>query len=364
MNKHLISVLVFLYLIFSSTFSLSYMLADYDNNWTNNTSEHRLENQTTGIWTTLAAGHAMQSISVTSGQGVRGNAAKIDVTSYGDDGLFKIYFAYDENRYATLDASKDSNRMILYSKIPYAGDGNEHTFHIGTYSKNPATANSTSNVGMHWYHYFEIRGNDTYWMKFYINKHPQHKVSSDDPPPNNPTMPEFDYFDGLTRMYFQMKYSPFESNWPGAYTVMVDEIEFYNEARIENEYSINGVVITYFGDGEFDIDWSSFSQYHIMTGTYEVKYSKTPINTDTDYNNAELLPGSPTNGWGSKNIGHHDNHYRANFTIQNIDEQSTYYFAIKDIGNNTSHQTKMVNYTLNHTENTQLQPPTNVNITN
>ncbi len=360
------------YLIFSILFLIppftqAALLADYDNNWIENTTQERLENTSTDIWTTLDTGHAVQSIELAENAGVRGRAAKTNVLSYGSDGLFKNYFAYDEDRYATLDASKNTNRMILYAKIPYAGDGSQHTFHIGTYSKNPATAASTSNVGMHWYHYYEVRGNDEYWMKFYMNEHPQHMVSSDDAPVNNPTLPEFDYFDGLTRIYFQMKYSPFESNWPGPYSILIDEISFYKENRIENDYSINGVVITYFGNGKFDIDWSSFSQYAVMPGTYEIKYSTEPILTDQDYANANLVPSSPQNGWGEDNIGHHENHYRASFTISKINNNLTYYFAIKDLYENHPQTFKLVDYSVNAVNSDQsitIVAPKNVSITN
>ena len=323
--------------------SMAGILADYDANWINNTTDKRLENSQSDIWTTLDGDHGTQTISF--GDGVIGNAAKTDVTAYGDDGLYKIYFAYDEDRYSTLNAATNSNRMVMYAKIPHASS--EHTFHIGTYSKNPATSSSTSNLGNHWYHYYETKGNDEYWMKFYMNLHPQHEVSSDDAPDNNPTMPEFDYFSGLTRLYFQMKYSSFESSWPGPYTVLVDEIEFYNETRIENDYSINGVVITYYGNGTFELDWSSFSQYAVMPGTYEIKYSTSPIESTTDYQNASLVPSSPSSGWGMENVGHHDNHYRANFTISNINGDATYYFAIKDLTSSHPQEPKVVDYSIN-----------------
>ena len=360
--KKYLAILILSNLCFAPISAISSMLADYDANWENNTAENQIENTQTNIWTTLDTGHAIQSISLGQNSGVHGNAAKTDITAYGTDGLFKNYFAYDEDRYATLDASKNTNRMILYAKIPYAGDGNEHTFHIGTYSKNPATASSTTNVGMHWYHYYEVRGNDQYWMKFYMNEHPQHMVSNDDPPPNNPTLPEFDYFDGLTRLYLQMAYSPFKSSWPGPYTVLVDEIEFYQETRTENDYSINGVVITYFGNGTFDIDWSSFSQYDIMPGTYEIRYSNAPVTTEDQYQAAPLVPGSPSAGWGEENVGHHDNHYRASFTIPNFDQNLTYYFAIKDLYEGHPQEFKLVDYKVapDGTTSQIIPPPSNV----
>jgi hypothetical protein len=319
-------------------------LANYDAGWLVNSVDKRLEHSESGVWTTLSGSHGVQEISIDPSAGVRSAAAKIDVTSYGKNGLFKIYFAYDRNRYTTLAAPDSHNRMILYVTIPSAGAGREHTFHIGTYSKNPLTAGSTSQIGYHWYHYYKLRGNSkNYWTKMYMDKHPQHAVGSKIAPDNNPTS-GFDYFDGLTRLYLQMKYSPFKSNWPGPYTMYVDEIEFYTESRPENEYSINSVAITYFGNGEFDIDWSSFSLYDIHKETFEVKYSYSPINTTDDYSRAQLVPGSPTSGWGQENIGRYDNYYRVNFQIPNMDESKIIYFAIKDLYPGNTKDLKRVDY--------------------
>ncbi|OUR99168.1 hypothetical protein A9Q81_11355 [Gammaproteobacteria bacterium 42_54_T18] len=353
-----------LYISIFSGFATAEPFADYDTDWQHNSVDKRLEHTASTIWTTLAGGHAVQEISLAPNAGAKGAAAKIDVTEYGDDGLFKIYFAYDEDRYTTLSAPVGQNRMVLYVTIPSAGEGNEHTFHIGTYSKDPATAHTTSNVGNHWYHYYELRGtNENYWTKMYMDTHPQHEVSSKVPPEENPTSPSgFNYFDGLSRLYLQMRYSAFQSNWPGPYTMYVDEVEFYDETRTENEYSINSVAITYRGAGEFDIDWSSFSLYDIHNETYEVKYSSNPINTTADYDNAQLLPGTPAGGWGLDNVGHHDNHYRANFTIAGLDESKTIYFAIKDLYADHPKELKRVDYLVGGSGDSKPKAPAGLKV--
>lgn len=349
--------------------SIAGTLADYDSGWSLNSSTNRLEHGDSGIWTTLDNSHAIQNITIGNGNGIEGNSAKVDITGYGTDGLFKIYFAYDEDRYSTLKAAAGNNRMFLYVTIPAAGNGDaEHTFHIGTYSKNPETARSTTNLGNHWYHYYQLRGNDKgYWTKMYMDERPQHVVSSKITPDTNPTAVEgFDYFDGLTRLYLQMRYSPFESNWPGPYTMHVDHVVFYNEARPENDYSINGVAITYRGTGEFDLDWSSFSVYERHQETFEVRYSYAPINTETDYQAAKTVPGSPSGGWGQENMGSHDNHYRANFVIPSFDESRTVYFAIKDLYSDHPKALKRVDYNVGSAvpvaEKIPPMPPSNVSI--
>jgi hypothetical protein len=340
--------------LLSSTNVNANMFADYESSWKENSVAGQLEH-TSGVWTMLVTSHGEQKISIDSTYGVDGRSAKIDVVGYGADGLFKILFAYNENRYTTLDAPKGHNRMTLNVTIPYAGSNENHMFHIGTYAKDPNTASMSSTLGNHWYHYYELRGSKgNYWTKMYMDEHPQHEVSNDEPPSINPTIGEgFNYFDGLTRLYLQMRYSPFETTWPGPYTMHVDEIEFYTETRVENDYSINSPAITYQGNGEFDIDWTSFSQYDIHNNTFEIRYSFTPINTETDYNNANLVPGSPSAGWGEGNLGRTRNYYRATFTIPNIDESKKIYFAIKDLYASHPKDLKRIDYQIINGGNNQ-----------
>jgi len=93
------------------------MNADYDTGWIENTDESRLEHTPSWIWNTLAGGHAVQNISIDPTAWVKWAAAKIDIVGYWDDGLFKIWTTYNENRFVTLDASKNTNRMVLYTTI-------------------------------------------------------------------------------------------------------------------------------------------------------------------------------------------------------------------------------------------------------
>ncbi|RLI99105.1 MAG: hypothetical protein DRP06_04225 [Candidatus Aenigmatarchaeota archaeon] len=59
---------------------------------------------------------------------------------------------------------------------------------------------------------------------------------------------------------------------------------------------VNSVAATYFGDGEFNIDWHSFSAYKLHYETFEVRYSTSPFENDTNYNNSAIVPGSPAGG--------------------------------------------------------------------
>ncbi len=328
--------------------AFSGVVADYSPGaWELNEEENRVENASTGIWNTISTDHAMpQILELTNNLGIGGIPGYLitHINGFGTDGNFKIYIAYDANRYHTLGASKDTNRMYLYMSLP---NGN-FTFHIGTYSKDPTI--STSGLGMHYYHYFSLQGNDNqYWTKLLINKHPQHQVGEKYDPGDNPTeVNGYDYFDGMSRMYLQMRWSEWQDDESlfSPYDVQVDEIVFYQEDRQENTYSINSLAVTYFGEGEFNLDWRSFSQYEIHHETFEVRYSTQPIETDEDYNAATLVPGSPSGGWGQENIGHHENAYRAHFTIPGASCGDTYYFAIKDLYPSHPKTFTVINYTI------------------
>lgn len=319
------------------------LLADFGDGWIMNgvlRAEH-----TSGIWNTLDTGHADQEMSIVAKSGGGGNALQIDVTAYGNDGLYKHYIAYEESHNNTLDAPKGHNRFVMLCKMPTAGGSNVHTFHLGTYSEDPDNSVGSS-LGNHWYHYYRFRGNDAYFMKVYMDERATHVVgNSSSNPPTNPTSGDgFDYFDGFTRLYWQMAYSPFQSSFPGPYVVQVADLKFYTEPRVENEFSINNVVVSYFGGGEFDVDWTSWSPYERRVEVFDVRYSLTPIETLADFTAASVVPGQPAEGWGHEFVGHHDNHIRANFVIPGMNEAATYYFAIQDTYSGHTNALKRVDY--------------------
>ncbi len=307
-----------------------------------NTTENRFETTLDSeLWITMDMGHSKQIPSVISGNGYDGQPGfgQVDIISYGDDGDYKTYIFYKANRYDNAyEYTAGNNRMTLYMKLP---DGKFH-FHLGTYTRDPSVPATSTNMGAHYYHYYDIKGtNNKYWTKMTMNNHPTHQVNVETDPGDNPE--SWNYIEGLTRIYHEMKYSTWPGEWK-PYSVQIDGIGFYNEARPENDYSINNICATYYGNGEFNLDWRSFSQYDIHYETFEVRYATSPINTITDYNNAILVPGSPEGGWGKENIGHHDNGYRANFTLPSVVKGKTYYFAVKDLYPNHPKEITRIDY--------------------
>ncbi|HQP55891.1 MAG TPA: hypothetical protein PLN83_07260 [Syntrophorhabdus sp.] len=358
--KRVLQFTLFIYpILFFGWATVSYagdMLCDYDSPWSLNSDAGRLEYGPSqrDLWTLLDTGHAVQNISIDN-NGRTGKACKVDVTGYGSDGDFKIYTLYYYDKLHVCPISKGNNRMILYSRVP---NGN-FTWHIGTYSTNPS---NPDREGVHYYHYYEnVQGNgNRYWTKFYMDEHPQHLVESKSDPGSNPTLSRgWDYFSGLRRMYFEMKYSEWNGDWQ-PYTVWIDDIEFYKETLEENTTSINSVSIVYMGSGKFTINWAGISQYLVHNERYQVKYSLTPIISLTDWNNASFVPGMPQGGYGSENVGHYSNDYHATFIVPALNEDRIIYFAIRDITPGGDNRLKRVDYSVSSNNLRDTTPPSSV----
>ena len=357
-KKYYAIIFLMILLFFDVRVGITGMLADFDLNWSLNTTDmivERSDSIPAGLLNTLDTGHASpQVFSLNSdvGEGAEGDTGYLhtSVDGFGSDGDYKTYIMYwgDHDISSGGYYTKDTNRMVMYTKLP---DG-EFIFHLGTYSRTPGTTGS--NMGRHFYHYLNLKGNNNkYWTKIIFNQHPTHEVDSKIDPGDNPC--SWDYFEGLTRIYWEMKYSTWPDAW-APYTVSVDNIEFYWEDRIENTTSINSISATYFGGGEFNIDWQSFSVYEIHYETFEVRYSKAPIEDATDYANATIVPGSPSDGWGQENIGHHDNDYRANFTLPSVSTGTRYYFAVKDLYSSHPKDFTRIDYLIQNGVNSSPPP--------
>ena len=93
--------------------------------------------------------------------------------------------------------------------------------------------------------------------------------------------------------------------------------------------------MTYFGEGEFIINWQSYGLFGAshVDDRFKIKYSTTgPIDTLTDWENATSVPGEPVDGWGRRDTSSTtDSSMRAHFKINPIDESKIYYFAVRDM---------------------------------
>ncbi len=348
-------------LVCGSAYADGYISCDVADGWSYDAVNGWMEtgNLSSDNRVTLDGGHGTQTMSQDS-SGYTGECCQVDITAYGEDGDWKIYPLYKAASGCIFQNGAGYNRAYFYAKVPKLTGTDRYTFHFGTYSKDPTIGKcECSNDGNHFYHYYErIIGSSDYWMKVYVDLHPQHEVNEKTDPGNNPTMNKattcypdnfategWDYFAGMTRAYWEMKYSPWDNNeaeW-SAYTCYFDDYTWYNETYDENTTSINSVLIEYWGDGHFRLNWAGVSQYVEHTQRYEVKYSTSQI-TSENWASASYPSDMPSGGYGAENVGHYNNDYHADFTIPGFNEDTTIYFAIKDITPGGDDRLKRVDY--------------------
>ena len=100
----------------------------------------------------------------------------------------------------------DFNRLTFWAKPSVSVAGREDgggTLQVGTYIR-PHDASDAAWQGRHFYHVFDVSFHAGQWHYFVLNRTPQHEVGGDSSKnwPENPVAPQVNYFDGLTRFYF------------------------------------------------------------------------------------------------------------------------------------------------------------------
>ena len=220
-----------------------------------------------------------------------------------------------------IEEAYGANRFTAWIKIhPDYELKADRNLHFGTYTRDPVTG-SPYQDGEHYYHYYNIPGG--YWTKIIANEHPTHKTSyQGNYIENNPTAPEWNYYDGFTRFYISLPHDP--DNPPeGEWEWYIDELEFYHEDEPE-DIEITSISCTYFGAGHFQLNWRGGLKVASPSNHYELRYSTSPI-TNANYNSATMAPGC-------SDITKVDGSYNwmtADFSIPVT--SGTAYFAIRDI---------------------------------
>ena len=240
---------------------------------------------------------------------------------------------YIDNRSSRtlIEEAYGANRFKAWIKLPVGfTQAPDNNFHFGTYTRDPEIYSNVQ--GSHYYHYFNLPGSP-YWTKIIANTHPTHHTGSKEDVPDNPTLSKgWNYYDGFTRFYFEIKSNcGMEGNWDW----YIDEVEFYHEDEPENTVSINSVACSYFGEGHFQLNWRG--EYCTWNNShYEVRYSTSPI-TNANYLSAQIAPGCSnvakisargTYSW-----------VKADFTIPIT--SGTAYFAIKDLDSDNPYVTRI-----------------------
>lgn len=148
---------------------------------------------------------------------------------------------------------------------------------FGTYAK--TDDGSPSNQGAHYYHHLDPNVYTGKTIYVDINRTVQHQVSADSNInwPENPTAPGFNYFDGLTRFYFDT----LEGNWSGA-TCQFSPVTF-EKILGEPDQQVSSVTYGYTGT-RYEVAWSGPKN---STLKFDIAYSGQSMKT------AGFLSGIP-----------------------------------------------------------------------
>lgn len=156
--------------------------------------------------------------------------------------------------------------------VPGENDGS-YSFHIGTYVKRTSDTGD-NNQGQHYYHHFDPNVYANQWIYVEVTRLPQHKVSQNSSAnwPENPELSSsgVNYFDGLTRFYFDTTGG---GKWSGQ-TCWFDDFVFEKKAG-EPDTHVGGTTATYNGSS-YEVRWNAPKN---TVTTYEVRYSNASMKT-------------------------------------------------------------------------------------
>jgi hypothetical protein len=133
------------------------------------------------------------------------------------------------------------NRLRFWVKLPpgYSQSGTSHNVEIGTYIRDindSETVAETNN--QHYYHFLDLRSHGQ-WEQVIIDTHPDHQRGANGSTelPDSPqgARSGYNYFDMMTRFYFDIPYSAVAGDH------YFDGFEFYQEANPENTKQIRSI---------------------------------------------------------------------------------------------------------------------------
>jgi hypothetical protein len=222
--------------------------------------------------------------------------------------------------------------VLLPPGIKKANGGRKNTTFGTYYRKSNGKLSSAESGGNHPYHYYDIESTGE-WHQIIVDTHPNHirGVTGGREHKNmpNPTKERgINYFDSLTRFYFDMEGSvPYK---PANF--YFDDFEFYQappNENIEQVYSLNGVYVK--KSNKIIIGWMRNKNENKIK--HEVRYSFEDI-FSKGWDSAKLAPNGlvKPSGWG----GYNGMSYKTN----KIDTKgkSVIYLAIKPINSNLFRQ--------------------------
>ncbi|MEJ2405989.1 MAG: hypothetical protein P8171_17150 [Candidatus Thiodiazotropha sp.] len=180
---------------------------------------------------------------------------------YNVQNIFAHYYPYDESKYEYRYIREQEsfegksgyqtntyNRLRFWVKVPSThvqATVKQTNFHFGTYIRNiNENRGSAESDNGHYYHYYNLPALDGVWHQIIVDTHPSHQRGTSGSTEHGDMAYPFsgtayNYFDLMTRFYFQIKTAPNE--YPTSY--YIDNLELYfdpNPENVDQIYSLHG----------------------------------------------------------------------------------------------------------------------------
>jgi len=201
-----------------------------------------------------------------------------------------VYFCNNSSSYSPIPfpEASQANRLSVYI---YAPPGLNNG--VGGWG-NPVTTTMNfgpfNGVGGHWYHNIYSRGGG--WIHVLLDSHPQHNNAFHNAslyPYPSASIRDMgvDYYNTMSALY--VVFMPYSGIDTVPYTVMYDEMEFYNDPEPQNNETIASPTVMYVPASKtFEIGLNDKYKGNSRSySTYELRYSFSPI---TNANWAEAAP--------------------------------------------------------------------------
>jgi hypothetical protein len=281
----------------------------------------------------------------------------IKTTLESEGNMFLHYYPYDDDLYEwryireqlVINGANSQggwklnhyNRLrfwIKASDFQIGEDPKKTNFHFGTYVRETGAPRRNAESGNgHYYHYYQISPSNS-WHQVIVDFHPSHQRGASGnfehglkefPFPS--TDPSLNYFDLMTRFYFDFK--PGLSSYPSSH--YIDQIELYYDPNLENisqVYSINGVYVP--DENKFLIGWKRSKDEDDLA--HEVRYSFSDIH-NTGWDSATALPNNLITPAGQG--GYNGMEYST--TSIDASSESEVFFAIKPVNSSLFRQIRI-----------------------
>jgi RNA polymerase sigma factor (sigma-70 family) len=240
-----------------------------------------------------------------------------------EDGVLK--FARDYSANPAAWRFNTYNRFRFWFKLPTVSSGHRTDGGCNAFlltSMQPVKTQQ-SPADDPWFHHLNIPATGN-WTQVIINMHPHNLAGKDlvrelGNLPHPTGEPDHNFFDTLTALYLECRRPP--TQYPAVY--LLDEMEFYREANLENDQQIYGLTATHVPSANrVVVTWNRHKdEDHVA---HEVRYAFRPIH-EIGWQKATPAPAGLISPLGKAN----DNGMVYDSTALPLSGQTMVYIAIK-----------------------------------